>query len=190
MIRDINVTPFFLLLFTMCCSLRDLWTGRIPNSYILCGLSAGSARLAVRLLCADTSGPALSDCLLGFCLPYLLLGVLAALRMLGAGDVKLFSVIGLVTGAVSCARVILYSLLIGGVFSFIILIRRGNAFSRFHYLAQYLRYSAESVRKANILSIPAYREKGNPSACEDGEFCFSAPIFLALALLMIRQLHP
>jgi len=68
----------------------------------------------------------LLDSLLGIIVPFLLLIVLYALRMLGAGDVKLFSAIGAVLGVRAALWIMAYSFLAGGVIALIILIINRN----------------------------------------------------------------
>lgn len=158
-------SQFFLLIFTMACSLHDLRTGKIPNHFILCGLLAGSASLFL-------PKASLTDCILGFLLPFLLLGGLVLLGMLGGGDVKLLSVIGLFLGYRAIVRIIFYSIFMGAVFSILLLIKRKNPIRRIVYLRDYLTQLQAGGQ------IRPYRSEES----RDGEFCFSVPIFLALAL--------
>lgn len=180
----------FLLIFTAVCCLRDLSAGKIPNSYILAGLLCG---IAFRLLsCPDGIGSGLA----GFLLPLLLLGPLVLPGMMGGGDVKLLSVIGLFLGFPAVLKATLYSLFIGAFLSILILVRKRNAYQRFLYLMSYLKEAAGrlyvSGKHISGLSGPEetsstaflpYRSTGS----KDGEFCFSLPIFLGLAVYLIHS---
>ncbi|HBW26945.1 MAG TPA: prepilin peptidase [Hungateiclostridium thermocellum] len=81
----------------------------------------------------------LLDSLLGIIVPFLLLIVLYALRMLGAGDVKLFSAIGAVLGVRAALWIMAYSFLAGGVIALIILIINRNGKERLMHLFNYLK---------------------------------------------------
>lgn len=164
----------FLLSFTMACSLYDLKYGKIPNPWILCGLLSG---LSSRLILHHTPP---WRCLPGFLLPYLLLGVLVALRMMGGGDVKLLSVIGLFLGAAVAAKIIFVSIVCGAVFSLLIVISRKNIFTRLMYLRNYL-HSALAEDSAG--KVRPYRGEGT----KDAEFCFSVPIFFSLLFYLLKE---
>lgn len=167
-----------LLVFVSVCALSDYQTGRIPNRLILCGLlcaafpgiRAGAGSTAAMLL-------NLKDMAAGFLLPYLLLGVFIYLRMLGAGDVKLLSVIGLQLGPEGSLIMMWYSLLAAAAVSVILVMRRGNLRQRLEYLQRY------AVRAAAGGRLGPYRD---PSAgyTESGEFAFAVPVFLALIVYM------
>lgn len=190
----------FLLLFTMFCSLHDLRDSRIPNSAILCGLCCGLASVMFQESGLPERLPdRLLDRLLGFLIPYLLFFLPYLLGMIGGGDLKLLSVTGLFLGTRMELKLILYSLFLGAALSLVILIRRKNFFSRFLYLRNYIGSMVLSLhsdsatwhivsgpgcekshaKSGKELHPPSYRGPGT----SDGEFCFSVPIFLSLALL-------
>ena len=86
----------FLLPFTMGCALHDLKTGKIPNSFVVCGLLCGSATLLlsyagtalspfsrIHLPVFRLAQPDPASCILGLLLPYLLFGLPALLGMIG-----------------------------------------------------------------------------------------------------------
>lgn len=144
--------PRILLCFVFFCALSDLRTSRIPNTLILCGLFAALLSRSfivwqnVHALSGEAGLPVLlrsillpiADGLAGGILPWILFGVLAALKMFGGGDVKLLSVIGVWTGAGNCLTVSWYSLVIAAIWSVILIIRRRNLISRLNYLYRYL----------------------------------------------------
>ncbi|WP_235832546.1 A24 family peptidase [Acetivibrio mesophilus] len=83
--------------------------------------------------------PGLFESFIGIVAPFLLLFILYALRMLGAGDVKLFSAIGAVLGYKAVLFIMAYSFLAGGVIAVMIVIINRNAKERFLHMFYYLR---------------------------------------------------
>jgi prepilin peptidase CpaA len=79
------------------------------------------------------------DAIIGALIPLIVLFIFFALRMLGAGDVKLFSAIGAVMGWRFNVFCIAYSFVFGGFISLIILLSRKNAKQRFIHLFNYLK---------------------------------------------------
>lgn len=141
----------FLLPFTMGCALHDLKTGKIPNSFVVCGLLCGSATLLlsyagtalspfsrIHLPVFRLAQPDPASCILGLLLPYLLFGLPALLGMIGGGDVKLLSVTGLFLGAEAVWNVIRTSVLIGAFYALFVLIRHRSGYQRFLFLRTYL----------------------------------------------------
>ena len=97
----------------------DLRSGRISNQLIVAGLLAG-------FLCQVVQYKAAGIVLFlgGSLLPLLLLGVLFYFRMLGAGDIKLFCVVGGFLGAMDLLKCMLVAVVFGAVWSFWILWKR------------------------------------------------------------------
>ncbi|NLP13869.1 MAG: prepilin peptidase [Clostridium sp.] len=87
----------------------------------------------------------LLDSFLGIAAPFFILILLYALRMLGAGDIKLFSAIGAVMGFREGIQIMIYSFLAGGVIAVIIVIVNRNAKQRFLYIFKYLKYTFVSM---------------------------------------------
>ena len=160
----------FLLSFTMACALHDLRTGKIPNSFILCGLLCGSATLLlssngtalstfsrIHLPVFHPAQPDPASCILGLLLPYLLFGLPALLGMIGGGDVKLLSVAGLFLGAGAVWSVIRTSVLIGSLYALFVLVRHRNGYQRFLFLRTYLCELVSVLRSRQTFpaSLPA-----------------------------------
>lgn len=83
----------------------------------------------------------ITESLFGIFLPFVLLILLFILRMLGAGDVKLFCAIGSIVRFRDILYVMAYSFLAGGVIAIIILLLRKNGKERFRHIATYFKYS-------------------------------------------------
>lgn len=93
-------------------SFSDVRSRRIPNAAILCGW--GAALLLNGLL---PDGIGLSSSLLGLLAGLVVLMPLYMLRLLGAGDVKLFSVVGAFLGPFNLVGAGLLTLVAGGLLS-------------------------------------------------------------------------
>jgi prepilin peptidase CpaA len=101
--------------------LHDLLFRRIPNSLVLAGMALGLLFQTLAPngggLFSGGTGLGLGPALLGGLTGLALLLPLYALRVLGAGDVKLLAMIGLWLGAQDVAWAALWTLMAGGVLS-------------------------------------------------------------------------
>ncbi|MCL2163653.1 MAG: A24 family peptidase [Oscillospiraceae bacterium] len=123
----------------------DLKSSKIPNKLILSGMIIGvalnlteglfvSERAATALIPDDPTGvlsslsgitlnarviltPILTSLLISILIPFLSLIALYALKMLGAGDIKLFMSMGAIVGPWPIAEIMAYSFLAGGALS-------------------------------------------------------------------------
>jgi prepilin peptidase CpaA len=118
--------------------------------------------------------------------PIMILFIFFYCKMLGAGDIKLFSVISGVSGVYSMIDVMTVSLFFGALLSVIFLIRHRNLRSRLQYLAAYfskiiikkeiLPY-AQQIRKRNT---EAYHEMSRTEHIKRGHIHYSAAILYAV----------
>lgn len=76
---------------------------------------------------------------LGLIAPLLILLPLYAVKMLGAGDIKLFCSIGAFVGSKLILLNIAYSFFAGAIIAFFIMLIRKNAFLRFKYFFNYIK---------------------------------------------------
>lgn len=139
----------------------DIHTKKISNRLIGLGLFLGYIR---NLTVYGWNGSIYF--LIQISLPVLVFYLLFLMRALGAGDIKLFSVIGSCIGLEGLVKVVIYSFLSGAVISCIVLVRNQNLYSRLTYFSGYIRtalltksitkYDYESDGKQNIIhfSIP------------------------------------
>ena len=193
-----SVLSFFMLsyltltVFVAACALSDLLTRKIPNPLIACGLlcavasrlgvslhSSGALQGVLRYMSVSGVLRDLADMAAGFLLPYFLLGVLVRLKMLGGGDVKLLSVIGLHVGWRGCMRMMWYSLLAAAGVSILLILRRRNLAERLEYL---WRYTGKAVITGKA---GEYRSQGSQS----GEFAFAVPVLLAWLVYLAEQMY-
>lgn len=109
-------------------------------------------------------------------LPILLCLFFYALRMIGAADIKLFSIISSYYSIIFCLRVMAISVIIGALFSIVKMIQSHNLLDRFRYFAEYIR-----ILKAVRQPLKYYdREKQG----EEGIIPFTPCILLAVVICM------
>lgn len=133
--EDLIIIQYILLAVLLILAVAgDMKTYKIRNELILTALAAG---LAANLL---TGGwPAAANALLAALLPLLLLIALYALRMLGAGDIKLFCAVGAIVGAPAILLCMAFSFLAGGVIALAVMAFRGNFGQRSAHLLRYFK---------------------------------------------------
>ena len=158
---------------------RLQWTQWLQNAQRMQGIQSMQDMQGVQGLRAVLA--ILADGAGGLVLPFLLLGVLAALKMMGGGDVKLLSVIGLQFGLRASLQIIWYSLLASAVCSVILIVRRGCLAARMHYFYAYL---AAVMRAGHALP---YRPPEGGGGDRSGEFCMAVPICAALIIYLMTR---
>jgi prepilin peptidase CpaA len=144
----------------------DLRSRKISNAWLAAGWLAG---FCIRVMPA--AGDA-GDFFGGSILPLLLLAVLFRFRMLGAGDIKLLSVLGGLMGISAVWMCICWSFLFGAVFAVGILSACGSWRQRFSYFFRRIRQFLTTK------TVVPYRT-GN-----DGPEClhFSVPVLMGTLL--------
>lgn len=154
-----------LLCFGMAAMLLDLQSGKIPNSLVITGLSCALSYQWIKY------GMAGILIFLGGCfLPILLLGILFYFRMIGAGDIKLFCMIGGYVGPEDCLYCMVLSVLFGAIISLIIMMRNKNLRRRLSYLGRYIcDYTEQKKWKPYIAQVES-----------NAKFCFSVPVMLSI----------
>ena len=111
----------------------DFKTRKVRNNLIVITIAAG---ILISLFLKDIS---LVQILLGFAAPFVICLPFYLLKMLKAGDVKLFMMIGTVMGFDYIIRCMALSILSGGVISVLIIIKRRCFIRRMKYLFEYLK---------------------------------------------------
>ena len=154
-----------LLLVVQAAVLCDLGRGRIPNALILAGLGMGFIYQAVS---DGFAGIVLF--LGGVFLPVLVFGPLYYFRMIGAGDIKLMSVIGAFTGPAACFSCMIWSVMAGGILAAALVLYHHNLFRRIGCFADYVREYRRTGRWEPYLA----------RTDEQSRFCFSVPVLISL----------
>lgn len=148
---------FTLLLLALICDIRTYKiNNKIVYSFILLGI-------LTNLYLNGVGG--LKESLLGIIIPFALLFILYALRMLGAGDIKLFSAIGAIMGKNFILYTVAYSFIAGGIISFFIILLRKNGKKRLIYFLNYL--------KVSIFSFSLFPYENFENKKDGGKFRFS-----------------
>lgn len=114
----------------------DLRSYKISNHLILIGIVAG-----ILFDIYEYGQAGISLGLPGILLPVILLFPLFLIKALGAGDIKLFSVIGSFYGAAYVIKSIAAAFILGAAMSLIYLIKYKIVFYRFRLLSNYIRTS-------------------------------------------------
>ena len=157
-----------MVLLSLSALLSDLKRGRIPNA-----LTGSFLVLSVILRLVSGSLPGLLELLAGLFVPLLLLFPAFRFGMLGAGDVKLLSVLGSFLSGTGALLLVFFSLLAGSVQAAARLTRQHLWKARFSYFFRYVRETAVSGR------IRRYRRDGAHAE----NIHFALPVFLAVLLM-------
>lgn len=128
----LNDQQSVLLFLLFLSAIADLKTNRIPNGFIVLGIAVG-------IFCSILSGRGVTAVPASVFLVFLLLYPLYMIGVLGAGDVKLFIMIGCFCAADELIRILVGAFVIGAVFSGGKLIVERNGKERFCYFFSYLR---------------------------------------------------
>jgi prepilin peptidase CpaA len=114
--------------------ISDIKLYKIKNKIILPFIIIG---IMTNLLNSGING--FRESLIGIAVPVVVLIILYAVRMLGAGDIKLFGAIGSIMGYEFCLFTIVFSFIAGGVIASILIILRKNGRRRFSHLFEYIK---------------------------------------------------
>ncbi|KAB3537227.1 prepilin peptidase [Alkaliphilus pronyensis] len=159
-----SIKLIVLLLLILMASIADIKTYRISNKLIVSGIIMG----ALINLCEDSLF-GLIEALTGILIPIIVLFLLFYLRMLGAGDIKLFSAIGAIMGSDFVVECLIWSFLSGGVLCFFIMILRKNSRARLKVLYNYI------IACVTSLTLLPYEEG---SSSHNARFPFAIAISL------------
>ena len=153
----------------------DIRSYRIHNLPVAVALGAG---LVLNLILNGPSG--LVSSLLGAFIPALLLMALFALRMLGAGDIKLFCAIGSLMGLSFVVYTMAFSFLAGGVMAIAVMLVRGNIKQRLQHIAAYLKTCFFTGR------FTAYTDFGDKSDGAKFHFSFAIAVGCTIQILILH----
>ena len=146
----------------------DLRQRRIPNWYLLvCGAAAAGFSTAAG------SGGIQQTCSVmipGILVPAALLIPLFLFRMIGAADIKLLMVLGILLGGTGSLHCVFRSMLFGAVFAAGVMAAYENAGERFAYLGSYIRRYLATREK------PPYRGAWD----EKSQIHMTVPILMAV----------
>ena len=140
----------------------DFYSGRIPNVLIGAGLLA-----ALGWQWSANGPPGTGNFLAGALLPLLVLGILHYFKMMGAGDLKYFMVVGGFFEPSLSLKCICISFLIAAIFSLAVIVKHRILMKRLyrliHYIKEYIStgiwkpYIAETENLAYLhMSLPIF----------------------------------
>ena len=156
----------------------DIQRAKVDNAWLLFCLVIS---LTVQLMERGTGGFIAWS--FGACTPFLVLGWLFLFRMLGAGDIKLFCVMGSVLGPGTILRCIAYSFLIGAVISAALMISGGILCQRIQYLFCYVSdFFKTGKRKPYGKRCSRRTQTARRPRLPLENFHFTVPIFLSALL--------
>lgn len=145
-----------LLLLLIMAVWMDIRTNKISNRLIGFGLFLGYIRNF-----EEYGWDGSIHFLIQISLPVLVFYLFFLMHVLGAGDIKLFSVISSCIGLKSLCRIVIFSFLAGAVLSCIKIVHNKNLYSRLHYFSDYVKtalltksitkYDYESDGKQNFI---------------------------------------
>lgn len=131
-----------ILLFTTTAVYMDLAEEQIPNYWIIAGWMTG---FVLQVYLSGCSG--IFVFLTGGSVPIFLLFLLFYFRMMGAGDIKLLSVLGGLMGPEAILFCIFYSFICSAILSFAILYICDNFKERFQYFITYIHQCFQSKQR-------------------------------------------
>lgn len=170
----------FVLLFILVLSalISDIKTYKIKNTIIIVFITAG---ITLNTFAYGFRG--LGDSLLGSIFPVLLLLVLFAAKMLGAGDIKVFCSIGALMGLHYVMYCMAFSFIAGGAIALFIMLTGRNFIQRFTYFANYIKrcYLTASIMPYGDFSVKDDGTKMRFSyAVVTGTFLYQIYIFISI----------
>lgn len=164
-----------LLILLAASAISDLKSYRIYNLPVAFALAAG---LILNFITGGLEGFVLS--LLASVLPAVILLALFALRMLGAGDIKLFCAVGGIMGIRFVLYAMAFSFLTGGFMAICLMLVRHNLKQRLHHIASYIRTIFITQ------SFMPYTDFGDKT--DGAKFHFSLAIAAGCAIQMLLSL--
>lgn len=162
-----NVLEWLVVLYAFWAMILDLARSKIGNQYLIFGWLVGAVMAFIR---AGAGG--LPDYLGGAILPIILLFILFYFRMMGAGDIKLLSVLGGMVGIRASVSLLICSFLAGAILSIGILTYRKSWSRRFRFLIRYVHNYMVTG-----LCVPYRPEKINRDSLH-----FALPVFAAVLM--------
>jgi len=168
------VELFLLILLSL---ISDYKHYRVKNTIVYPFMAAG---LLTNLFFYGIHGFSLS--LMATVVPVIVLFLLYNLKMLGAGDIKLFAAIGSIMGMKFTLYSIIYSFLMGGLIALVITCFRKNGYERLKYFLGYMK------RCFLTLSLLPYTNLKDRSDGAKFRFSYAAALgVLAAFIFCLRQ---
>ena len=152
--------------------LEDMYFSKISNNLILFSYILGILNAIFNL--------GYCNVIMYFCssiVPLILLFPLFYFHMIGAGDIKLYSILGCFFGLRILTLILIFSIIIGGVISLCILFYK-KGFYRFIYLKEYIFLYLNTNIRCNYIEMTNAKEYSFP---------FAVAIGLAVLLSLYKE---
>lgn len=141
-------SAIFALTAAAVAAMMDISTGKVKNQWICFLWIVG---MVYQMIVGQWQG--IWHFMVGSVLPIVILFPLFRFRMLGPGDIKLFSALGGVMGAGAILACMAISFLCGGILSLVFLLLYGELASRLRHFAVYIQFVI-----SNRKIVPYYRK--------------------------------
>jgi prepilin peptidase CpaA len=181
-VNNILVKMFLLVILLLVAVIMDFASFKIKNRLILFGIIIG-----VLLRIYDLEWTSILDGFIGMVVPVIILLPFFLFKVLGAGDIKLFSVIGLFYGTTFVLNSMLYSLFIAGFISIIFLFKSKQFQARYEYFILYMKTSYGKVtnKEGNIKTFSPYYDVSRDGY--RGVIHYSMAIIVAVIIQFISK---
>ncbi len=160
-------STLILFILLLVATIQDVFTGKVSNKIILTGVLSG-----ITLNCIESGEKGVVLAILGMIVPVAILFWLFLIKGLGAGDIKLFAVMGSFLGAKLILILIVISLCIGAVLGITKMVANGHIFT---CVRSALYYVTDSIREQTL--SPCIRTKTNT-------IHFTIPILISFLIYM------
>ena len=152
-------------------TLADLKSDRIPNGFVALGVVVG-------VLCSLRHGSDIRHTVISMFLAFLLLYPLFKIGALGAGDVKIFMMIGSFVEVKELLTVLVLSFMIGALCSLIKLLSEHNGRERLYYFLSYI----SEVVKTRQWKIYGEHAAQDYEQYRRNKIHFTIPVLFSVAL--------
>lgn len=179
-LRGEYMITILLICIVLIATYMDIRWYTIKNSFICFSLILG---IICRILFMHQVS--FIDGVLGFIVPFFCLIPIYIIHGIGAGDIKLFMVIGVYLGLHSILLILFYSFIFGGILSFIILLLSRKLMIKITYFCSYLKQIFTMLRAGEGASIKPYYNIQQYDKKEVIHFCI--PILLAVLYITYKN---
>lgn len=169
---DITIKYSIALVVVALCMYTDIKYGKIKNIFSVVLIISS---IIILIVFRETD---IKEKILGLIVPFVLGFPLYALRMFGAGDIKLFCSLGFMFGLNWILWCMAYSIFFGGAIALFIIIKSKNAKERLYYLFSYIKFTILTLRFTPYQNF----EKNSTST-----FPFAIAIFFGCVIKMSLQ---
>ena len=167
----LNYYQSLLLLLLLLATFTDIKTDRIPNGFVMLGIVIG-------VLGSLWFGLGIIQTAVSMLIAFLLLYPLFKIGAMGAGDIKVFMMIGSFVKVKELLMILVISFVIGALCSLLKLLSEHNIRERMYY---FLSYMSEVVRTRQWKKYGEHTVQDHKQYCRN-KIHFTIPVLLSVAL--------